>query len=309
MSSIKYQCTHKQDIKQKAAELGFAACGMAIAEAVDAEAEARYARWLSEGKNFCMDYAARYTDVRSNPQNLLLGAATVISLALNYYPSSRQTDDALQISYYAYGRDYHEVMRERMLRLAQYIHEQYQAECRVCVDTAPIREKYWAQRAGIGFIGRNNLLILPGRGSYFFLGEIVTTLSLEPGEPCRICCGDCHRCVDACPGGALSHDGGAVDASRCLSCLLIEYRGEQLPDWAVKAKGNRLYGCDQCQKVCPHNSKAEPTQIEEFAPRKEILSLSPEQVRDMQQPQFSALFSHSAIKRVKLAGLKRNLGD
>jgi len=308
MSSTKYQCTSKEAIKQKAKELGFDACGMAIAEEIDAEAEARYRHWIAEGKNFCMDYAERYQDIRNNPQLLLPDARTVISVALNYYPTTVQPEDALQIAYYAYGRDYHEVLRERMSLLAQYISDRWQAKCRVCVDTAPIREKYWAQRAGIGFVGRNNLLIIPQRGSYFFLGEIVTTLSLSPDEPCKISCGSCHRCVDACPGGALNMDGSALDASRCLSCMLIEYR-DDLPEWVNEAKGARLYGCDQCQKVCPHNACAEPTKVEEFSPRSEILTLTAQEVRDMQQPQFSRIFAHSAIKRIKLAGLKRNLGE
>lgn len=306
-NSKKYQCTPEVAIKQRAAELGFDACGFAMAETVDAEAQQRYSEWIERGKNFAMPYAERYADVRSNPRLLLEGARTVISLALNYFPDEKQDADALQIAYYAYGRDYHEVMRERLGQLAQFISEQWRAECRVCVDTAPIREKYWAQRAGIGFVGKNNLLIIPGKGSFFFLGEVVTTLALQPDEPCTKSCGNCRLCVEACPGGALSAEGSALDAARCLSCLLIEYRGEQLPDWAREAKGNRLYGCDQCQLVCPHNALAKPSAVADFAPRRNILSLSPAQVRTMNQDEFSRLFAHSAIKRVKLAGLKRNV--
>lgn len=306
-NSKKYQCTPEAAIKQRAAELGFDACGFAVAEAVDAEAQQRYERWIAEGKHFTMAYAERYADVRNNPQLLLEGARTVISLALNYFPAAEQDADALQIARYAYGRDYHEVVRERLAQLAAYIAEGWGAECRVCVDTAPIREKYWAQRAGIGFVGRNNLLIIPGKGSFFFLGEVVTTLALQPDESCQLHCGSCRRCVDACPGGALSADGSALDASRCLSCLLIEYRGEQLPEWVAEVKGNRLYGCDQCQLVCPHNALAQPTAFDDFAPRHDILSLTPAAVEAMTPAEFSRLFSHSAIKRVKLAGLKRNL--
>ncbi|MGN0213398.1 MAG: tRNA epoxyqueuosine(34) reductase QueG [Muribaculaceae bacterium] len=303
----KYQCTPEAAIKQRASELGFDACGFAKAEAVDDEAQQRYGEWIANGKNYAMPYAERYGDVRSNPVNLLPGAKTVISLAMNYFPAEKQDADALQIAYYAYGRDYHEVVRERLTQLALFIAENWEAECRVCVDTAPIREKYWAQRAGVGFVGRNNLLIIPGKGSYFFLGEVVTTLELQPDEPCTKSCGNCRRCVDACPGGALSTDGSALDAGKCLSCLLIEYRGEQLPDWAREAKGNRLYGCDQCQKVCPHNALAKPTKIADFAPRHDILSLTSADVEALTQDEFSRLFAHSAIKRVKLSGLKRNL--
>ena len=306
-NSKKYQCTPEAAIKRRAAELGFDACGFAVAEAVDAESQQRYDAWIAAGKHFAMTYAERYADVRSDPRLLLDGARTMISLAMNYFPAIEQDAQALQIARYAFGRDYHEVLRERLEQLAAFIAGNWGAECRVCVDTAPIREKYWAQRAGVGFVGRNNLLIIPGKGSFFFLGEVVTTLALQPDEPCRLHCGSCHRCVEACPGGALSADGSALDASRCLSCLLIEYRGEQLPEWVADAKGNRLYGCDQCQLVCPHNASAQPTAVADFAPRHDILSLTPAAVEAMTQECFSRLFAHSAIKRVKLAGLKRNL--
>ena len=155
-------------------------------------------------------------------------------------------------------------------------------------------------------MGRNNLLIVPGKGSFFFLGEVVTTLALEPDEPCTMTCGECRRCVEACPGGALSADGSAADARRCLSCQLIERRGE-LPEWVAQAKGERLYGCDECQLCCPHNAKAQPTLEPLFAPREEILNLTAADIEAMTQPQFSRIFAHSAIKRAKLEGLKRNL--
>ncbi|MGM9804316.1 MAG: tRNA epoxyqueuosine(34) reductase QueG [Muribaculaceae bacterium] len=307
MSLKASQCTCEQAIKQQAASLGFDACGIAHAQPVSDVAARRYERWLQQGRHDCMTYAERYADVRNNPQLLLPGAQSVISVALGYFPAVVQPPEALQIAYYAYGTDYHEVMRQRLTALALYIKQNWDAECRVCVDTAPIREKYWAQQAGIGFVGRNNLLILPGRGSYFFLGEVVTTLALTPDAPCTIECGNCHRCVDACPGGALSDQGEALNAARCLSCQLIERRGE-LPDWVLQAKGSRLYGCDECQKVCPHNANAVPTQVPEFAPRQAILTLTPSQVKNLEQPQFSEIFAHSAIKRIKLQGLKRNLG-
>lgn len=296
----------KDAIKQRALQLGFDACGMAAAEPVSADAVARYDRWIAEGGNDCMDYAERYQDVRSDVALLLPGAKTVISLAINYFPSEFQRTDVPQIAYYAYGNDYHEVVRQKLTALAAFIEETTGAATRICVDTAPIREKYWAQKAGIGFVGRNNLLIIPQRGSYFFLGEIVTTLELPPDKPCAIECGACQRCVEACPGGALSADGSAVDARRCLSCQLIERRGD-LPDWVAQAQGNRLYGCDECQRACPHNAHAKPTREPQFAPRQEILNLTADDIAQMDQSQFSRIFAHSAIKRAKLAGLQRNL--
>ena len=305
--SSQSQCTFKQAIKERACELGFDACGMASAGRVSAEAQRRYSDWIARQHHDCMAYAERYCDVRDDVTLLLPDAKTVISVALNYYPEAKQRPDVPQIAYYAYGNDYHEVLRAKLMQLAQFIEQTTGAATRVCVDTAPIREKYWAQQAGIGFVGRNNLLILPGRGSFFFLGEVVTTLELEPDAPLEMSCGACHRCVDACPGGALSLEGDAADASRCLSCQLIERRGD-LPEWVAGAKGNRLYGCDECQLCCPHNANAQPTGETLFAPREEILNLTASDIATMTQPEFSRIFAHSAIKRAKLDGLKRNLG-
>lgn len=292
-------------IKERARVLDLEACGIAQAGPVSEEAACRYRRWLDEGGNGCMDYAARYLDVRDNPALLLEGARSVIVVAMNYYPARFQQEDAPQFAYYAYGRDYHEVMRDRLQRLAAYIRELGGGETRCCVDTAPLRERYWAVKAGVGFVGRNNTLIIPGKGSFFFLGAIVTTLALQPDEPCTLTCGDCGACERACPGGALV-DGKPVDASRCLSCLTIEYRGE-LPEWTREALGNRVYGCDECQRVCPHNRGAVPTTVPELQPSDEFLALTASSIMEMDQPAFSRLFSHSAVKRTKLAGLQRNM--
>ncbi len=266
----------------------------------------RYREWLESGGNGCMDYAARYLDVRDNPELLLEGARSVIVVAMNYYPARRQSDDAPQFAYYAYGRDYHEVMRDRLQRLAAYIRELDEGcATRCCVDTAPLRERYWATQAGVGFVGRNNTLIVPGKGSFFYLGAIVTTLELTPDEPCTLTCGDCGLCETACPAGALK-GGKPVDASRCLSCLTIEYRGE-LPEWSREALGNRVYGCDECQRCCPHNRNARPTAVPELQPSEEFMSLTAERIMAMDQAEFSRIFSHSAVKRTKLAGLQRNM--
>ncbi len=307
IQSKKYQCNLKVLIKQKASELGFAACGMAEAKPVNDVAIAQYENWLKKGHHDCMAYAERYCDVRSNPCLLMPGAKTVISLAMNYYQPVQQAADAPQFACYAYGDDYHEVLRSKLTQLAEYIATLANAQCRVCVDTAPIREKYWAQQAGVGFVGRNNLLIVPGVGSYCFLGEVVTDLELEPDAPLNISCGACTKCVDACPGGALHRDGAAADAGRCLSCQLIERRGN-LPEWVDTVKGCKVYGCDDCQRCCPHNINVKPTSVAEFSPREEILNLTIDDVAVMNQAQFSKTFAHSAIKRIKLEGLKRNFG-
>lgn len=294
----------KQQIKSKAAELGFDACGVAKVHHVDKDAVERYAKWLADGKNGCMEWARNYTDIKENPELLLDGAKSVIALAMNYYPSRFQAANAAQVAYYAYGRDYHEVMRGKMRELAMRIKELTGCESRCCVDSAPIRERYWAQQAGLGFIGLNNALILPEKGSFFFLGVLVTQLELAPDEPCTMTCGNCHACERACPGLALS-GGEPVDARRCLSCLTIECRGE-LPEWVGEVIGNRVYGCDECQKCCPHNRNAKGNTIAEFQPKDELLNLTAERIIGMTQEEFSRLFSHSAVKRGKLAGLQRN---
>ncbi len=295
----------KTEIKNCARRLGFDACGMARACRVDDNAVLSYDNWIAGGHNDCMEYAARYMDVRNDPRLLLDGAQTVISVAINYMPLARQHPDVPQFSLYAYGRDYHEVVKKRLFELAAFIKELTGHESRPCVDTAPIRERYWAQQAGIGFTGRNNMLIIPGKGSFFFLGELVTTLPLKPDKPCSLTCGDCHWCEKSCPGGAL-HGGLPLDARRCLSCQLIECRG-QLPEWVAEKIGNRVYGCDTCQLVCPHNANAVATAISEFAPSPEFMELDMEKIEQMTPGDFRRLFGHSAVRRTRLDGLKRNL--
>ena len=292
-------------IKSQASRLGFDACGFAAATPVDDEAVARYDQWIEQGHNGCMQWASGHRDLRRDPALLLDGARTVISLALNYYPSQFQPPEALRVAYYAYGRDYHEVMREKLTELARFIEEITGCPTRPCVDSAPIRERYWAQQAGIGFIGRNNCLILPGKGSFFFLGEIVTTAQLPPDEPCKMTCGNCNKCVEACPSGALSIDG-AVDCSRSLSCLLIENHDQELPDWVGDVAGDKVVGCDECQLCCPHNARAVATTVKDFMPIEAVMTLTRERIQAMTSGDFKRTFAHSAISRVRRKGLIRN---
>ena len=292
-------------IKSQATSLGFDACGFAAAAPVDDEAVARYDRWIELGHNGCMQWAAGHRDLRRDPSLLLDGAQTVISLALNYYPTRFQPPEAMRVAYYAYGRDYHEVLREKLTELAHFIEQITHCATRPCVDSAPIRERYWAQRAGLGFIGRNNCLIIPGKGSYFFLGEIVTTAQLPPDEPCMLSCGDCGRCIEACPSGALTGDG-AADASRCLSCLLIENHDEQLPDWVAQVVDDKVVGCDECQLCCPHNAHAVATTVADFAPADAVMSLTRDRIAQMSAGDFKRTFAHSAISRLRHKTLRRN---
>lgn len=292
-------------IRQEALSLGFTACGFASAANVSEAVMQRWQEWITQGKHDSMSYMERYGSVRHDPQELLPEARSIIAVALNYYPRQKLPSSHPRFAYYAYGKDYHEVMREKLQRLVSYIQSIATCHCRICCDTAPLFERYWATQAGIGFVGRNSQLILPNRGSYFFLGEIVTTLHLPPSQPVAAQCGDCRRCIDACPVGAIADDG-TIDARRCISCQTIENQNEIPPEIARKL-GRRVYGCDTCQEVCPHNRCAKPTTIEEFLPSAEMQTLSYKKMRELTREEFSAIFRHSAIKRAKYEGLMRNL--
>lgn len=288
------------EIKRRLKDSGVFKSGVAVAEEVDGGVMAAYGRWISAGMHGGMTYLEKYGDIRANPSLLLPGARSVVSCAFNYW-WGKCTESPLQWASYALGDDYHDVVRSRLQGVADWIRAEFGAECRVCVDTAPIPERYWAVRSGIGFIGLNRQLIIPGAGSRFLLGEIVTTLELSPDAPCTLACGECRRCLHACPGGALADDG--QDARRCLSYLTIEHRGEFPDDTRL---GRHVYGCDVCQDVCPHNLNAPISEIEEFRPRAAIVGLDTDSILAMRQEDFSGIFRKSAIKRAKIAGLQRN---
>lgn len=286
---------------------GAIAYGIVRVGPVDGHAIAHYGSWIAAGKHGAMGYLDRYHEVRNDPTLLLHGARSMICCAFPYPSPLRLPPMKVHVAAYALGNDYHEVVRRRLNGVAARIAARYGGDTRVCVDTAPLRERYWAMRAGLGFIGRNNHLIIPGLGSNFFLGEIITTAEL-PETPRRDqprdACGACTRCADACPAKALAVDGSGADARRCLSYLTIEHRGP-LPD-GTDLHGC-LYGCDICAAVCPCNITATPVEpLPEFKPRESLLRLSPDDILGLSQQQFSALFAHSAIKRAKLAGLSRN---
>ena len=308
MNSLPSPCADvKARLKTYAtATLGFDACGVAVAAPVDAEAADRYRRWVEGGRHGDMAWAARHMDVRDDPRLLLEGARSVIVVALNYLPAERQPAGAPRVAMYAYGRDYHRVMRSRLQQLARHVTQATGAACRVTVDSAPMRERYWAVRAGLGFIGVNNTLILPGRGSFFVLGTVVTTLEMEPDEPCRDTCMHCLRCVAACPVGALAADGRAADARRCLSALTIENHDEALPPFAAGRLDGRVAGCDECQTCCPHNAGATPTAVADFAPRRAVMELTAAAIENMSQEEFDEAFAGSALRRVTLDTLRRN---
>ena len=250
-------------IKKKAKELGFDACGIAEVSSADTEA-LFFDRWIAEGYHAGMKYMENYRDIRLNPAGLVEGARSVISVALNYYPAQKQSSDAPRISYYAYGKDYHIVLKDKLRQLWQYITEELLPSIELAPEARAFTERYWAWKAGLGWIGKNTNLIIPGKGSFFFLGEIVTTLELDYDSPQENRCGDCRRCLDACPTGALE-SAGHLNANKCISYLTIEHKGD-IPSELASRLGNRLYGCDTCQEVCPWNRFAVPTREEAFTP-------------------------------------------
>jgi epoxyqueuosine reductase len=292
-------------IKAKAHELGFLACGVARAGFLEEEAP-RLEQWLRQGKHGTMAYMERHFDLRLDPTRLVPGARSVISLAYNYFTQPQQVDpDAPKLSTYAYGRDYHKVVKKRLKPLIAFITEQFGAvELRAFVDSAPVLEKAWAERAGIGWRGKHTNVIRQGAGSFFFLCELITDLELEPDAPATDHCGTCRRCIDACPTEAITPYG--VDGSRCISHLTIELKGAIPEEFAGRMAG-WAFGCDICQQVCPWNRFSTPHAEPEFAPKAELTGLSADEWHGMTEVVFERIFEGSAVKRTKYAGLRRNL--
>lgn len=294
-------------IREKAADLGFLACGISRAEFL-AEEKDRLENWLAQGMHGEMDYMARNLNKRLDPGLLFEGAKSVVSVLLNYYSSEKQTDPkAPVLSKYAYGRDYHFVLKEKLQSLLQYIQEEVSpCKGRVFTDSAPVLDKAWAARAGLGWVGKNTNLISVEHGSFFFIGELILDLELEPDEKMvSNHCGTCTRCIDACPTQAIVAPY-VVDARKCISYQTIELKGDL--DEGLKGKfKDRVFGCDICQDVCPWNLQSEPHREPGFEPTPKLMQLSRKEWLEMDQPLFHELFRNSAVKRTKYAGLKRNL--
>jgi epoxyqueuosine reductase len=278
-----------------------------VARAGFLEAEApRLEQWLRQGKHGTMGYMERNFDLRLDPTKLVPGARSVISLAYNYFTLPQQTDpEAPRLSTYAYGRDYHKVVKKRLKPLMTFIEEQFgQVDMRAFVDSAPVLEKAWAERAGIGWRGKHTNVIRQGAGSFFFLCELITDLDLEPDAPATDHCGTCRRCIDACPTEAITPYG--VDGSRCISYLTIELK-EAVPQEFAGRMADWTFGCDICQQVCPWNRFSTPHAEPEFTPKAELMGLSADEWHGMTELVFDRLFEGSAVKRTKYTGLRRNL--
>ncbi|MGI6047868.1 MAG: tRNA epoxyqueuosine(34) reductase QueG [Petrimonas sp.] len=296
--------TFSEEIKQHALSLGFDACGICYAE--DSEQEANYMKWLSEECQARMSYMERNIDKRMDPRLLVEGAKSIISVALNYFPHRFQHENAPKFAYYAYGEDYHNVVKGKLKQLFDFIKLRFpNVSGRYFSDSAPILERFWAARAGLGFVGKNTLLIIPGKGSYFFLGELIVDLELDYDSPVSQNCGKCRRCLDACPTGAIEKPHW-VNARKCISYQTIENKGEISPE-IIPLLSNNVYGCDICQVVCPWNRFARPHNTPEFNPSDEFLSLDYEKLQEMDEETYRQIFRKSAVKRAKFSGLKRNV--
>jgi epoxyqueuosine reductase len=294
-------------IKHKAAELGFSGCGISRAEQLTDEA--RYLEaWLNQDKQGKMNYLSNHFDKRIDPTKLVDGAKSVISLSFNYYTEQKQSDTtAPKIAMYALGEDYHIVVRERLELLLAYIRsEAGDVNGRCFVDSAPVLEKAWAQRSGVGWVGKNTNLLTKRQGSYFFLAEIILDLVLDHDSPVKDYCGSCTRCIDACPTEAI-YEPYKLDANKCISYFTIELKDQMLPDENKGKFDNWMYGCDICQQVCPINSQAEQHHTPEFEPKPELLNMTLQDWEALSEEKFKMLFKNSAVKRTKYAGLKRNI--
>lgn len=293
-------------VKQMTTAHGFEFCGISKAGFLDEEAP-RLENWLKQNMHGQMGYMENYFDKRLDPTLLVPGSKSVISLLLNYYTPHKQTDtDSPKISKYAYGEDYHTVIKKRLSLLFDDMRAEFgDITARFFTDSAPVLEKAWAQKSGLGWIGKNANLITKQQGSFFFLAEIITDLELEPDGPIKDFCGSCTRCIDACPTEAIS-EPYKVDGSKCISYFTIELR-EDIPQQFAGKLDNWMFGCDICQDVCPWNRFSKQHTIDEFMPRTEILSYSKKDWEEITEEVFSNIFRRSPIKRTKYEGLKRNI--
>ena len=302
--SLKSEYTSK--IKSAAKALGFLSCGISKADFLEDEAP-RLEQWLNHGHHGSMSYMERHFDKRLDPRLLVPGAKSVVSLLLNYHTDKKQTDPkAPKISSYAYGTDYHFVIKEKLKELMQIIHREIgEVNGRVFVDSAPVMDKAWAAKSGLGWLGKNTNLISKQVGSFFFIAELIIDLELDYDAPVTDHCGSCTACIDACPTDALLQPY-QIDGSKCISYLTIELK-ENIPTEFKGQMDNWAFGCDICQTVCPWNRFATPHDEPAFEPQEELLNLTKSEWQEMTSVVFNKVFKNSAVKRTKFEGLKRNI--
>ena len=293
-------------IKNEARRLGFENCGISKAQFLEVEAP-RLESWLERGYQGKMTYMENHFDKRLDPRLLVPGAKSVISLSYNYFPSEVQRENTYKIAKYAYGEDYHHVVKDKLKALVHFIEENIGAvHGRAFVDSAPVMERSWAQQGGLGWIGKHSLLIQKGKGSFYFLAELILDLDLLADEPFATDhCGNCNRCVEVCPTDAIVQNQ-VVDASKCISYFTIELK-DSIPASVKGQFDDWIFGCDLCQDVCPWNRFALPMNEPKFSPDKDLLNFSNSDWEELTEEVFKRIFKKSAVKRSKFVGLKRNI--
>ncbi|MGB0932755.1 MAG: tRNA epoxyqueuosine(34) reductase QueG [Lishizhenia sp.] len=294
-------------IKRKANDLGFFYCGISKADFLESESK-RLENWLKKDYQGNMSYMNNHFDKRLDPRLLVDDAKSVVSLLLNYYPEQTQShSDSPKISKYAYGEDYHFVIKDKLKSLMQDIQTEIgEVGGRVFVDSAPVMDKAWAAKSGLGWIGKNSNLINTKHGSFFFIAELILDLELEPDGPIKDYCGTCTKCIDACPTDAIV-EPYVVDGSKCISYLTIELKDEILPSQFKGKMDNWMFGCDICQDVCPWNRFSTPTKESAFKPHENLLHMNKSDWEDLTEEIFREIFKKSAVKRTKFKGLTRNI--
>ena len=296
---------YSEMIKREAERLGFMSCGISKAEFLEEEAP-RLEAYLKQNMNGQMGYLENHFDKRLDPTLLVPGSKSVVSLLFNYYPAEEQIEDTYKISKYAYGRDYHFVVKDKLRELLHFINEEIgEVHGRAFVDSAPVLDKAWAAKSGLGWVGKHTLLLTKQVGSFYFVSELIIDLELEYDSPVTDHCGSCTACIDACPTQAIVADR-VVDGSKCISYFTIELKDEipstvkgQFEDW--------IFGCDICQDVCPWNRFSKPHQEPLFNPHPEMLSMAKKDWEEITEDVFREIFRKSAVKRTKYEGLKRNI--
>jgi len=294
-------------IKAEAGHLGFADCGITSAKPMIEDRE-YLADWLQMRYHGGMRYMENHFNIRTDPRKFFNNALSVIIVIQNYYTPEQQIDStAPVISKYAYGPDYHKIIRKKIQKLLEFVQNKLiPCNGRIFVDSAPVMEKTLANRAGLGWIGNNSLLISRKYGSFFFIGGIIVDIELAYDKPIKNNCGDCTRCMDACPAQAIIQPG-VIDSRRCISYLTIEYRGKNLPPEFRKHFRNRVFGCDICQDVCPWNKNARAHNEPELQPNFSILEMTRDEWYNLNEERYNRIFKDSAMKRLKYGGLRRNL--
>ncbi|MDG2344348.1 MAG: tRNA epoxyqueuosine(34) reductase QueG [Flavobacteriales bacterium] len=298
---------HTQLIKKKAFELGFSHVGISKASFLEDEAR-KLEIWLKNNHHGKMKYMENYFDLRTDPRKLVDDAKSVVTVLINYNTDNVQKDKTVpKISKYAYGKDYHFIIREKLNALYDYIKLQIgEVNARGFVDSAPVMDKVWAKKSGLGWLGKNSNIINRETGSFFFIGELILDLELDTDVPIKDYCGTCTKCIDACPTDAIV-EPYVVDGSKCISYLTIELKDELIPDEFKGKMDDWIFGCDVCQDVCPWNRFSKPHNEEWFDPHVDLLSLTKTDWEELNIETFNKVFKKSAVKRTKYEGLKRNI--